>query len=62
MAEERYVVMTVECPRCKTKQKVHVAARTGFPQMGGQTIPCIRCNTHFKVTVPDRIIRGPFPA
>ncbi len=62
MAEEHYVVMTVECPRCKTKQKVHVAARTGFAQMGYQTIPCIRCNTHFKVTVPDRIIRGPFPA
>jgi len=48
MAEERYVVMTVECPRCKTKQKVHVAARTGFAQLGDQTIPCIRCNTHFK--------------
>ena len=61
MADERYVVMTVECSRCKTKQKVHVAARAGFAQMGDQTIRCIRCNTHFKVTVPDRIIRGPFP-
>jgi phage FluMu protein Com len=62
MADERYVVMTVECPRCKTKQKIHVATRTGFAQMGDQPIRCIRCNTHFKVTVPDRIIRGPFPA
>ncbi len=62
MADERYVVMTVECPRCKTKQKVHVAARTESAQMGDQTIRCIRCNTHFKVTVPDRIIGGPFPA
>ena len=61
MADDRYVVMTVECPRCKTKQKVHVAARTGFAQMGDQTIQCLRCDDHFKVTVPDRIIRGPFP-
>jgi hypothetical protein len=62
MADDRYVIMTVECPRCKTKQKVHVAARTGFAQMGDQTIQCLRCDDHFKVTVPDRIIRGPFPA
>ena len=61
MADERYVVMTVECQHCKTKQKLHVAARTGFVQMGDQTILCIRCNNHFKVTVPDRIIDGPFP-
>jgi len=57
MADERYVVMTVEC-RCKTKQKVHVAARTGGAQMGEQTILCIRCNKPFKVTVPDKIIAG----
>jgi phage FluMu protein Com len=62
MADEPYVVMTVECPRCKTKQKAHIAASTGGAQIGDQTIRCIRCNTHFKVTVPDRIIRGPFPA
>ena len=62
MADERYVVMTVECPRCKTKQKVHVAARTGFAQMGDQKIQCIRCDNHFKATVPDRIVGGPFPA
>jgi transcription elongation factor Elf1 len=62
MAEERYVVITLECPRCKTKQKVHVAARTGFAQMGDQTIQCFMCDGHFKVTVPDRIVGGPFPA
>jgi DNA-directed RNA polymerase subunit M/transcription elongation factor TFIIS len=62
MADDRYVIMTVECPRCKTKQKVHVAARTGFAQMGDQTIQCLRCDDHFKATVPDSIIRGPFPA
>ena len=61
MADERYVVMTVECQRRKTKQKVHVAARTGGLQMGEQTILCIRCNKPFKVTVPDKILSGPFP-
>ena|SRR5437016_10737183 len=57
MADEHYIVMTVECPRCKTKQKVHVAASTGGPQMGDQTIPCIRCNKHFKVTAPATRVR-----
>ena len=61
MADERFVVMTVECQHCKTKQKVHIAARTGVGQMGDQNILCIRCNNHFKVTVPDKILRGPFP-
>jgi hypothetical protein len=61
MADARYVVMTVECPICKTKQKVHVGARTGFAQMGDQTIQCIRCSNHVGVVVPDRIIRGPLP-
>ena len=62
MAEERFVVITLECPRCKTKQKVHVAARTGFGQMGDERIPCLNCDNRFKVTVPDRIVDGPFPA
>jgi hypothetical protein len=62
MDGERYVVMTVECPRGNTGQKVHVAACTGFAQMGDQTIPCLNCKGHFKVTVPDWFIRGPFPA
>jgi len=61
MDDERYVVMTVECPTCKTKQKVHLAALTGVAQGGGQTIQCIKCNNDFKVSVSDRIIRGPFP-
>jgi hypothetical protein len=62
MADERYVVMTVECPTCKTKQKVHVDARTGPSQIGDQTIPCIKCTNRFKVVIPNKIIRGPFPA
>ncbi len=57
MADEHYIVMTVECQRCKTKRKVHVAARTGFAQMGSQTIPCISCNKHFRVTVPATRVR-----
>ena len=61
MADERFVVMTVECQHCKTKQKVHIAARTAVGQMGDQNILSIRCNNHFKVTVPDKILRGPFP-
>ena len=62
MAGERYVIMTVECTHCKTKQKVHVNARPGFAQMSDQSIPCIRCNQHFVVRVPDKILAGPFPA
>ena len=62
MAGEQYVVMTVECPACKTKQKIHVAAITGVAQGGGQTIQCIGCTNHFKVAISDKIIRGPFPA
>ena len=62
MLGERYVVMTVECPHCKTKQKVHVAARAGFGQMGDETIQCLNCTHRFNVTLPDKVIRGPFPA
>lgn len=62
MVGERYIVMTVECSLCKTKQKIHVAVRTGAGQMTDQTVQCIQCAKHFKVMVPDKIIRGPFPA
>jgi hypothetical protein len=61
MANEHYVVSTVECPRCKTNQKVHVSTSNGGEQTVFQTIPCIRCDNHFRATVPNRIIRGPFP-
>ena len=62
MADERYVVVTVECPRSKTKQKVHVNVRTGISQIGNQVVLCLRCDNPFNVMVPDRTIRGPFPA
>jgi hypothetical protein len=57
----RYVIMTAECPLCKTKQKVHVAVRTGATQMAVESIQCLGCDKYFKATLPDRIIDGPFP-
>lgn len=60
MTDERFVVMTVECNHCKTKQSVHVAAKPGFAQMGDQSVSCISCKKQFDVMVPDRIIGGPF--
>src|ERR1700686_4065141 len=32
------VVVTLQCPRCKTLQKIHIAARVGLGQMGGERI------------------------
>lgn len=61
MTDEQYVVMPIECPRCKTKQKIHIAASAGGAQMADQTIQCLNCDIYFKATVPDKIIRGPFP-
>jgi hypothetical protein len=61
MADERYVVMAVECQHCKTKQKVHIAVGTDGAQTADQSIPCINCPHHFRVTVPTRIVAGPFP-
>jgi hypothetical protein len=61
MANARYLIMTVQCQHCKTKQKVHIDTSAGGTQMGIQTVPCISCRNHFKVTVPDKILRGPFP-
>jgi len=62
MTDTRYVVMTVQCSRCKTKQKVHVDSRAGFPKMDDQTVACLQCDNRFKVTIPEKIIRGPNPA
>jgi hypothetical protein len=47
MADKPYVAMTVECQNFKTKQKVHVAARTGFAQMGGEDdLLALKCVMH----------------
>ena len=61
VADEHYIVMTVECPTCKTKQKIHVAFTVGGAQISGQTVLCLNCTNHFKANVPDKILRGPFP-
>jgi len=62
MAGERYVIMTIECTHCKTKQKLHVNAHSGAAQMANHSIKCISCAQHFIVTMPDEIVGGPFPA
>jgi hypothetical protein len=60
MADEHYIIMTMECSRCKTKQKVHVAVHIGPTQMADETIQCLNCDNRFNVALPDKIIRGPF--
>ena len=62
MANERYVVITVECSRCKTKQKIHVAITLGGIEYGPQAIRCLNCDNRISVTVSDRVIDGPFPS
>ena len=62
MSDKRYLVMTVECARCKTKQRIHIANRTECAQTGTERIPCIKCDHRFEVKVPDKFILGPFPA
>jgi transcription elongation factor Elf1 len=57
--DKYYNVITVECPRCKVEQKVHVAARPGAPR-SEEWVSCINCDHHFKVTIPDRIVDRPF--
>jgi len=61
MLGDRYVVVTVECPHCKTVQKFHVDAQPKPAVMAEQSIRCLNCNGHFKPNVPNKIIRGPFP-
>lgn len=62
MASSHYVVVSVECPRCKTRQKLHVAAWTESARLESDRVPCINCGEHFKVMLPEKIVAGPFPA
>jgi len=62
MADEHIIVMTMHCPRCKTEQKIHVAFRPGFGQMGDETIRCLKCDNRFRETVPGKIVDGPLRA
>jgi hypothetical protein len=62
MADTHYIIVTVECSSCKMKQKLHVASGTGAAQERAERIRCIDCGYYFAVSVPDKILRGPFPA
>ena len=59
--ESPFVVMTIECPLCNTQQKVHVV-NLGPGHMPTQYLICINCDSEFDVTLPDKIVGGPFPA
>jgi hypothetical protein len=56
----RFFVIPLECPHCKVKQAVHVAAKPSVVQMGDQMIACVECKRYFDVIGPNRIISGPF--
>lgn len=58
--ESPFVVMTIECPHCNTQQKVHVV-NLGPGHMPNQYVFCINCDNEFDVTLPDKIVGGPFP-
>lgn len=62
MANSHYVVVSVECPRCKTVQKLHIAAWTEAAQLASDRVPCVNCGDRFKVMLPEKIVAGPFPA
>jgi len=56
-------VMAVDCPHCKTKQKIHVGALDeGASRANYQAVRCIRCDKHFKFACSGKVIAGPFPA
>jgi hypothetical protein len=57
-----FVVVTLQCPRCRIQQIAQIATRIGFGRASGEKTSCIHCGHHFKITIPDKIIRGPFPA
>jgi hypothetical protein len=39
MSDKRYLILTVECVRCKIKQKIHIANRTEVEQKGNEKVP-----------------------
>jgi YesN/AraC family two-component response regulator len=54
--------MTIECPRCKVRQRIHVAVGSGLAQKERQYISCLNCQSEFDVNVRDQIVGGPFIA
>jgi hypothetical protein len=61
-SKKPFLVVTLHCPRCKAPQKVQIASRPELGLPDEERISCISCDFHFKVTIPEKIIRGPFPA
>jgi len=61
MKDKSYVVVNVECSRCKVQQKIHVASRSGYAPLVQGRVRCINCDHPFQVAVADEIISGPFP-
>jgi hypothetical protein len=53
---------TIECPHCKVRQNIHVAVQRGPAKKERQYISCINCHTEFDVSVPNKIVAGPFVA
>jgi hypothetical protein len=47
MAEKGYVVVAVECSRCKVQQNVHIAARLGLVHPADERVRCINCDHFF---------------
>lgn len=39
-----FVVVTLQCPRCRAQQMVHIATPLGFLQAGSEKAICINCN------------------
>lgn len=62
LGDEHYLIMRVQCPHCKTRQKIHVEAYPKPTVVTEETIRCLNCNDYFMPNVPNKIIRGPFPA
>lgn len=51
--------ITVECPHCRVRQNIHVAARESTKNER-QFISCMNCGNEFEVKVADKIVAGPF--
>ena len=60
--DSQFVVMTIKYPYCKTKQKVHVGVNLAPGHMPNQYLFCINFDHEFDITLPDKIVGGPFPA
>jgi hypothetical protein len=57
-----FVVVTLQCPRCRAQQIVDIATPLGFVQTSSEKASCIHCGHRFKVTIADKIMREPIPA